>query len=72
LQYLQEQLAVGIMPKNISTFFYDLPNVPPRRSKLVVPNAKHKLRILNVMQLFEMDPETLEGKLATEFIYSGA
>lgn len=71
MQYLQEQLAVGITPKNVSTFFYDLPSVPPRRSKLVVPDADHKLRIFNLMEIFEMSPDVLEGKLANDFVYSG-
>ena len=71
LQYLQEQLAVGITPKDVSTFFYDLPNVPPRRSKLVVPDADHKLRILNLVDVFDAAVDSLEGRLGSEFVYSG-
>lgn len=68
---LSTQLAIGIVPNDISTFFYDLPSVPTRRSKLIVPDsADNKLRIFNILDVFSIDLITLNGKIASDFVYS--
>jgi hypothetical protein len=36
-----------------------------------VPDADHKLRIFNLVDLFEMSSDSLAGKMATDFVYSG-
>lgn len=59
------------MPNDISTFFYDLPSVPSRRSKLINPNqGDSKLRIFNLLDIFNIDSTTLPGKIASDFVYS--
>jgi UDP-glucose:glycoprotein glucosyltransferase len=64
------QLAMGYVPEDVSTFFYDLPGVPSRRSKLIVPGAQEsKLRVFNVQDVFADD---VTGRLGSEFVYTGA
>jgi UDP-glucose:glycoprotein glucosyltransferase len=70
LRFIQEQLAVGIQPKDVSRFFYDLPEVPVRRSKLITPGPENKLKVFNLLDLFEMDSTELSGRLANDFVYS--
>lgn len=64
------QLAMGYVPDDVSTFFYDLPGVPSRRSKLIVPGTQEsKLRVFNLQDVFGDD---ITGRLGSEFVYTGA
>jgi UDP-glucose:glycoprotein glucosyltransferase len=61
---------MGYVPEDVSTFFYDLPGVPSRRSKLIVPGTQEsKLRVFNVQDVFADD---ITGRLGSEFVYTGA
>lgn len=64
---LQEHLSSGYPVLDISTLFYDLPGVPSRRSKLIVPTTgEYGLKAVNVLELFERDTTK---RLQTDFMY---
>ncbi|ORY32220.1 UDP-glucose:Glyco protein glucosyltransferase-domain-containing protein [Naematelia encephala] len=68
IPFLQEQIAIGNAPEDVSTFFYDLPSASPRRNKLIVPTiSDNKLKVFNLLDLFKRDST---HKLESDFIYT--
>jgi UDP-glucose:glycoprotein glucosyltransferase len=50
---LQEQLQSGHPVNDVANFFYDLPGVPNRRSKIIVPTTgEHAMKSVNLLELF--------------------
>jgi UDP-glucose:glycoprotein glucosyltransferase len=51
--FLQEQLQSGHPVNDVANFFYDLPGVPKRRSKIIVPTTgEHAMKSVNLLELF--------------------
>jgi UDP-glucose:glycoprotein glucosyltransferase len=51
--FLQEQLQSGHPVNDVANFFYDLPGVPARRSKIIVPTTgEHAMKSVNLPELF--------------------
>jgi len=53
---------------DVSTFFYDLPSVPKRRNKLIVPSqGENSLKVFNLLEIFDTPAAKL---LASDFLYT--
>lgn len=62
------QIAIGAAPKDVANFFYDIPGVSSRRSKVVVPGERESpLRVYNLLEVFHGEAAIL----AENFIYNG-
>jgi len=69
VSFLQEQLQSGYTISDVSNFFYDLPGVPTRRSKIIVPTTgEHALKTVSLPDLF---PSETTKKLFNNFVYPG-
>jgi UDP-glucose:glycoprotein glucosyltransferase len=67
VSFLQEQLQSGYPINDVANFFYDLPGVPKRRSKIIVPSAgEHNLKAVSLPDLFA--PEAAK-RMAADFVY---
>jgi hypothetical protein len=67
--FLQEQLQAGYPVNDIANFFYDLPGVPKRRGKIIIPTSgENALRAVNLPDLFTSEASK---RLATDFVYPG-
>jgi UDP-glucose:glycoprotein glucosyltransferase len=67
--FLQEQLQSGYPIQNVENFFYDLPGVPTRRSKIIVPTTgEYALKTANLPDLFESEKHK---RMFNHFVYPG-
>jgi len=54
--FLQEQLQSGHPVNDVANFFYDLPGVPKRRSKIIVPTTgEYAMKSVNLLELFSSE-----------------